>query len=98
RSQRLIVDRAAYLQTITNLIAANRCSQIRVHVAVAFAVIETFVLQSLLHAFNELVRPHQHHRSHEDHRSCCDFHGYSTTTPFAYSALFWPVVANPDFP
>jgi len=88
RSQRLIVKLSGDLQAIANLITANRCREIRIHVAVDFAVVETFVLQRLLHAFNELVRPHQHHRSHEDHCSRCDFHGYSTAKPFAYSALF----------
>jgi hypothetical protein len=43
------------------LIPANRRREIRIHFAADLAVVETRVLQSLLHAFNQLIRLNERH-------------------------------------
>src|ERR1041384_1785334 len=55
--QSLGVELARYLQSVANLITANRRDRVRVFFAVDFAVIKTFVLQFLLSRFNGRVRP-----------------------------------------
>jgi hypothetical protein len=59
--QRLVIHLTGYLQAIANLIPANRRREIRIHFAADLAVVETRVLQSLLHAFNQLIRLNQRH-------------------------------------
>jgi hypothetical protein len=56
-----VIELTAHLQAIPNLVPANRCREIRIHFAAHIAVIEAGVLQSLLHAFNHLIRLNQHH-------------------------------------
>jgi hypothetical protein len=59
--QRLVIELTGHLQAISNLIPANRCREIRICFATDFSVVEACVLQSLLHAFNQLIRSNQHH-------------------------------------
>jgi hypothetical protein len=61
RLQRFFIELTGHLQTIPNLIPANRCSEIRIGFTADVAVVEAGVFQSLLYAFNQLIRSTQHH-------------------------------------
>ena len=95
---RLAVELAVNLQSVANLVPANGCGKSRIHFTGHFTIVETLVLQRLLHSLNQLIGAHQHRRSNKDQDSDLDFHSVILTLcPFAYSALSPAVSATADF-
>src|SRR5438128_184526 len=98
-TKRFAIELTVNLESVANLIAANRGGQICICLARNLAIIKTLILERLLHALDHLIRSHNHNRSEENQRGQLVFHFnvILTLLPVAYSAPSGAVTANVDW-